>query len=157
LVVRAWSTADSEVVSGWRYVDGWSVYDQPADQPPAGGRSAIVSAGDGRLVGFYCLGDDARVPDLVADESVVDLGVGMAPEFVGHGHGEEFALTVLDDVRRRFPATAVRAVIQTWNTRSLALARRLGFVAAGAHRCRQNGGEVNYTVLIRRTTAERNL
>jgi RimJ/RimL family protein N-acetyltransferase len=149
LVVRAWSAADSEAASRWRYDERWSVYDQRADHPPANGRRAIVSAADGRLVGFYCLGDDARVPGLVADESVVDLGVGMAPEFVGRGHGEEFALTVLDDVRRRFPATSVRAVVQAWTSRSLALARRLGFIASGAHRCRQNGGEVTYTLLIR--------
>jgi RimJ/RimL family protein N-acetyltransferase len=40
-------------------------------------------------------------------------------------------------------------VVQAWNSRSLALARRLGFIASGAHRCRQNGGEVTYTLLIR--------
>lgn len=148
LVVRDWSAADSEAVSRWRYADRWSVYDQRADDPPTSGRRAVVSAADGRLIGFYCLGDDARVPGLVADESVVDLGVGMAPEIVGRGHGEEFALIVLDDVRRRFPGASVRAVIQTWNTRSLTLARRLGFTESSIHRCRQNHGEVTYAVLI---------
>jgi ribosomal-protein-alanine N-acetyltransferase len=138
------------VVSRWRYVDRWAVYDQ-RDDPPIGtdGRGAVVSADDDSLVGFYCLGDDARVPGLAADEAVVDLGLGMAPDFVGQGHGQEFAVAVLDDVRRRVPFTPLRAVIQTWNARSLALARGLGFTAAGSHRCRQDGAEVAYTVLIR--------
>jgi ribosomal-protein-alanine N-acetyltransferase len=148
LAVRDWSAADSVAVSRWRYADRWSVYDQRADDAPTSGRRAVVSTADGGMVGFYCVGDDARVPGLVADESVVDLGVGMAPELVGRGHGEEFALIVLDDVRRRFPGAWVRAVIQTWNTRSLALARRLGFTASNIHRCRQNDTEVTYAVLI---------
>jgi ribosomal-protein-alanine N-acetyltransferase len=151
LVVRDWSTADSDAVGRWRYDGRWSVYDQRADDAAvdAFGRRAVVSADDGRLIGFYCVGADARVPGLVADAAVVDLGLGMAPELVGQGHGVQFAQTVLDDVGRRLLPTPLRAVIQTWNTRSLALARRLGFTAAGNHRCRQDDGEVTYAVLIR--------
>ena len=130
----------------------WAVYDLRDDVPAvrAEGRRAVVSAHDGSLVGFYCLGEDARVPGLAGDEAVVDLGLGMAPEFVGQGPGQEFALTVLDDVRRYVPAAALRTVIQAWNARSLALARGLGFTDAGGHVCRQDGGDVAYTVLIRR-------
>lgn len=151
LAVRDWSAADSDAISRWRYADRWSVYDQRDDDPATGtgGRRAVVSADDGSLVGFYCLGDDARVPGLAANEAVVDLGLGMAPELVGQGHGQEFALAVLDDVHRLLPFTPLRIVIQTWNARSLALARGLGFTAAGSHRCRQDGADVAYSVLIR--------
>ena len=151
LAVRDWSAMDSEAVSGWRYTGRWSVYDQRDDDPAtdAEERRAVVAAGDGSLVGFYCVGADARVPGLAADDGLIDLGVGMAPELVGMGHGERFAQTVLDDLRSRFPAAPLRAVIQEWNTRSLALARRLGFAPAGRHRLRQGVDDVTYVVLIR--------
>ncbi len=124
------------------------MYDQRPDDAIAG-RRAIVDAADGTLVGYYCTGEDARVPGLAADDGVVDLGLGMAPDLVGRGHGESFATAVLDDVRRTQSATALRAVIQTWNSRSLALARRIGFVATGTHRCGEVGHEVTFTILIR--------
>jgi [ribosomal protein S18]-alanine N-acetyltransferase len=80
---------------------------------------------------------------------MIDLGVGMEPVFVGGGRGTAFLQTVFDDLRRELPTKPVRAVIQTWNTRSLSLARRFGFVEAGTHRCVQDGNEIDYTIVVR--------
>jgi RimJ/RimL family protein N-acetyltransferase len=89
----------------------------------AGGYRAVVAADDGRLIGFYCVGGEALVPGVEPDDEIVDLGVGMAPVFVGNGRGTTFLHAVLDDLGRQQPAKPVRALIQSWNVRSLSLAR----------------------------------
>ena len=156
LAVRSWTPADAESVAHWRYSGRWSVYD-PSDGNHmaaddgrwAAGYRAVVAADDGTLVGFYCVGDEALVPGVEPDDEVVDLGIGMAPAFVGAGRGNAFLQTVLDDVAHELPVKPVRALIQTWNTRSLSLARRLGFVETGTHLCVQDGSEIDYTIVVR--------
>jgi RimJ/RimL family protein N-acetyltransferase len=136
LAVRSWTPADAQAVAHWRYSGKWSVYDQHdgnnvtgADATEAVGYRAVVAADDGTLVGFYC--------------------VGMAPAFVGAGRGNAFLQAVLDDVGQDLPAKPVRSLIQSWNVRSLSLARRLGFVETGTHWCVQDGNEIDYTIVVR--------
>jgi RimJ/RimL family protein N-acetyltransferase len=127
------------------------VYDpRPGDDPlsSAAGYHAVVD-GEGTLVGFVCIGQEARVPGLPAADGITDVGVGMRPDLVGQGLGPAFGAAVLDHVRRVCGDRPLRVVVQTWNERSLRLARRLGFREAGSHVCVQDGGEVSYTVLIR--------
>jgi ribosomal-protein-alanine N-acetyltransferase len=156
LAVRSWTPADDQAVAHWRYSGRWSVYDwrdgnhvTGADVTEAADYRAIVAADDGTLVGFYCVGGEARVPGVESDDDVVDLGVGMAPVFVGNGRGHAFLQAVLDDLGRGQPAKPVRAFIQSWNVRSLSLARRLGFVETGTHRCVQDATEIDYTTVVR--------
>lgn len=84
--------ADIEV---WRAEGPWSVYDSDGPLDPDLGYWA-VEGGDGRLAGFGCLGEEARVPGLAEVEGVVDVGVGMRPDLVGRGSGVRFASAFLD-------------------------------------------------------------
>jgi len=120
-----------------------------ADVTEAACYRAVVAADDGTLVGFYCVGGEALVPGVESDDDVVDLGVGMAPAFVGAGRGNAFLQAVLDDVGQELPTKPIRALIQSWNVRSLSLARRLGFVEMGTHQCVQDGNEIDYTIVVR--------
>lgn len=156
LALRPWTPSDDQAVAQWRYSGKWSIYDQNDgnhmagdDVAQTGGYRAVVAADDDTLVGYYCVGDEALVPGVESDDDVIDLGVGMAPEFVGGGRGKAFLQAVLDDVAHELPAKPVRALIQSWNTRSLSLARRLGFAEVGIHRCVQDGDEVDYTIVVR--------
>jgi [ribosomal protein S18]-alanine N-acetyltransferase len=151
LSVRLLSTDDAKAIAEWRYDGPWQVYDHRAvdDLPVAGdGYRTVVSALDGAPVGFYCVGPAARVPGVAEDNSVLDVGVGMCPQWVGRGHGAAFGGVVLADIRRADPGIPLRAVVQSWNIRSLLLSRRLGFVPIGSHRCIQNGRAVEYTILV---------
>ena len=57
---------------------------------PANRYRAVVSAVDGDLVGFYCVGREARVPGIAPRDNVIDVGVGMNPALIGRGHGYGF-------------------------------------------------------------------
>lgn len=111
------------------------------------GYLAVTGDPDGPLVGYCCSGAEARIPGLAAEPGVCDIGVGMNPEFTGGGHGADFADAVLTHARAALGATALRAVVQTWNTRSLRLCRALGFTQTGTHTCVQDGRDVEYAVL----------
>jgi [ribosomal protein S18]-alanine N-acetyltransferase len=151
LRVRPLERHDAEAVAAWRYQGPWRVYDpRPGDEPlsSAVGYHAVVD-GEGTLVGFVCIGQEARVPGLPAADGITDVGVGMRPDLVGQGLGPAFGTVALDHVRRVCGDGPLRVVVQSWNERSLRLARRLGFREAGSHACVQDGGEVSYTVLIR--------
>ena len=147
--VRDLTPADLDDIAGWRYDDRWAVYDSDGPLDPELGYWAVVegSRENERLVGFGCLGDDARVPGLPEADGVLDVGVGMRPDLVGQGRGPEFATTVLDFARAR-GATRLRAVVQDWNIRSLRLVERLGFVRVGTH----DVGDVTFVVVERETT-----
>ncbi|CAM4486271.1 GNAT family N-acetyltransferase [Nocardia ninae] len=153
LAVRPFTRSDARQVAGWQYAGPWQIYDFGSaddDELPsaADGYTAVADADTDRIVGFFCIGPEARVPGLDEDPAVVDLGVGMDPQWVGRGHGGHFGTTVLAQLRRDYPATPVRVVIQSWNTRSRQLFRRLGFVERGGHHCVQNGRSVAYTVAV---------
>ncbi|ADD43566.1 GNAT family N-acetyltransferase [Stackebrandtia nassauensis] len=151
LHIRPLTTADARDIADWRYGGDWSIYDsRPEDGllQAADGYWAVTGAEDGSLVGFCCLGFDARVPGLVKAEGVEDLGVGMRPRFTGSGHGPAFAAAVVAFARAHSGKPRLRAVVQSWNTRSLRLFQSLGFVEDGVHVCVEGGREVEYTVLV---------
>jgi [ribosomal protein S18]-alanine N-acetyltransferase len=148
LTVRPLEPADAEAIAAWRYDGPWDVYDSHPDDrlsAEAGYQAVVDGAGD--LVGFLCLGQEARVPGLAETDGLVDLGAGMRPDLVGRGLGRAFGAAVMSHVARSCGEIRLRAVVQSWNQRSLRLAQVLGFRETGTHRCVQGGREVSYTVL----------
>jgi RimJ/RimL family protein N-acetyltransferase len=143
---------DPERIAAWRYGGPWSVYDpRPGDAPVAAedGYLAVRDA-DGRLVGFCCTGGQARVPGLVEEPGVLDVGVGMDPDLVGRGLGRDFGAAVLAHLVPTTPTVRrLRAVVQDWNTRSIRLAQAMGFAVVGQHVVAQDSAQVRYVVLAR--------
>lgn len=88
------------------------------------------------------------MPGLTPQDGVLDVGVGMNPAMVGQGNGVHFATTVLDHYRSTTGVQRLRAVVQSWNERSLRLTRSLGFVEVGRHTCEEAGTTVEYTIVI---------
>lgn len=157
LHVRPLEPRDAETVASWRYQGPWSVYDpRPGDDPisAVAGYDAVVDDA-GSLVGFICVGPEARVPGLAEADGTLDIGVGMHPDLVGRGLGRRLGAVVLDHLRGRYGDRPLRAVVQGWNERSLRLARGLGFRDAGIHQCVQDGRQVSYVLLVRPAEAAR--
>lgn len=151
LEIRPLTSADAADIATWRYGGDWTIYDsRPQDGPleHANGYWAVTGAGGGPLVGFCCLGFDARVPGLAAAAGVEDVGVGMRPRFTGGGHGAAFMGAVVDFARAESGTARLRAVVQSWNTRSLRVCRSAGLTETGRHLCVQGGREVEYTVVM---------
>jgi RimJ/RimL family protein N-acetyltransferase len=151
LLVRPLTTEDAGQIAQWRYDGPWRIYDsRPKDglMSDNGAYLAVAGVDGGPLVGFCCSGAEATVPGLKPEDGVLDVGVGMNPAMVGQGNGVRFASAVLDHYRSTTGIHRLRAVVQSWNQRSLRLTRSLGFVEVGKHMCEQSGAMVEYTVVI---------
>ncbi|MGD9531216.1 MAG: GNAT family N-acetyltransferase [Dehalococcoidia bacterium] len=151
LVVRPVRETEARVIARWRYSGPWRVYDLGPNATTvnaANGYEAVADHSSDELVGFCCSGEEARVPGLRGEPDLVDVGLGMAPEWVGAGHGAEFGRVVVGHYRAMHPGVALRAAVQSWNKRSLRVTVRLGFVDRGHHECAQGGQDVRYSVMV---------
>lgn len=147
LWVRPMSLTDAGEVAAWHYESPWSVYDGDGTPLDIAGYWAVVD-GDDQFVGYYCTGPEARLPGLAGQSGTLDLGVGMRPDLVGAGNGREFAKAVMGHSSQTYQPERVRAVVKSWNERSLRLAASMGFEVAGTHTCVQADQAVTYTVLV---------
>jgi len=144
--VRALTHDDAAIVAGWHYDGRWATYDLASIDTLVDELemySAIVDA-DGVLHGFFCVGAAARVPGLEPDPRFLDVGIGLDPALVGKGWGNELGHVVTRHLNEVHPTLRLRAAVQSWNERSLKVARRLGFSEVFRH----TSGGVEYTVLV---------
>src|SRR3954451_6546180 len=78
------------------------------------------------------------------EPAILDVGIGMNRELVGRE-------TVLNCLAAHHPGVTLRAVVQSWNERSLRLTRRLGFQCTGELVVVQGDRPVSYRIVRRRT------
>lgn len=137
-------------VAAWRYGGDWSVYNLLTSRPLLENLAsyyAVVNPEE--LIGFCCIGIEARIAGMNEDPAILDVGMGMNPQLVGRGNGAQFGETVIRYLDVHYPGVTLRAVIQSWNERSLRLTHRLGFRDAGELVAIQGGGPVTYRVFRR--------
>lgn len=142
-------------IATWTYLDEWSIYNSSPKSDlltREAGYLAVVGS-ENIPVGFACSGVEARVPGLSEAADTLDVGLGMNPIFVGQGRGAEFGAAVVSYFQENTNACYLRVVVQSWNERSLNLARNLGFKEIGIHECDQNGSFIAYTVLLKAVNA----
>jgi [ribosomal protein S18]-alanine N-acetyltransferase len=140
---RELTLEEAERPLGWRYAGPYATYDAEGALGRERGFFAVEGE-EGDLVGFGCVGAEARVPGVEAEDGTVDVGYGMRPDLVGQGLGREFVGTILARVADRHPAARLRMSILRWNARSRRVAEAHGFRVVG------EAGE--FDVLVREAT-----
>lgn len=102
--------SDAHSVARWRYTGPYAAYDCPTDEADDSVRLMLDPANQyfaardraGALVGYCCFGPDARVPGGdYADESALDVGLGLHPDLTGHGLGPAFVRAIASLARER--------------------------------------------------------
>jgi|GEM_PF-312420 len=129
--IRNLDEADREAIATWRYPGALSIYDPgcSADQLRAPDHVALSSA-DGALLGYGTFGAEGRVAGGRYDETALDVGMGLRPDWVGRGLGPAALSRLISYARLQRGAERLRATVADANPRAGALVRDLGFVPA---------------------------
>jgi [ribosomal protein S18]-alanine N-acetyltransferase len=147
--VDALSIEDGMEMAMWRYPGPWAVHDSLEAPPPDEGWWAVRDAG-GRLTGFCCFGEAARVPGLPGDPAKLDVALGLRPDLVGRGLGPAFVKAVVGHAERVAEGRRLRCVVPTWNQAGRRAAETAGFTVAGAHEVPGGAAVASYLVFLRR-------
>ena len=124
------TAAAARSIAQWRYEPPYDFYDGSDAEvtvmlDPANRYFAVLA--DRVLVGYVCVGPDARVAGQHADLGVDDIGWGFRPDLTGQGIASRLLPDVLELLKELVRAPTQRVVIAAWNQRSQAAARRMGF------------------------------
>ena len=127
---RELTPEEAERPLGWRYPEPYAVYDAAGPLGRDLGFFAVEEDG-GELVGYGCLGAEARVAGVEEEVGTIDVGYGMRPDLVGQGLGREFVGAVLAHAAEANPSARLRMSILGWNARSRRVAEAHGFRVVG--------------------------
>lgn len=133
LKFRPFTEQDALAAASWRYPEPYASYDlDPWDRNVVAALlreqnqyHAILR--DDETVGFYCLGEDARIPGWDYDASALDLGMGLRPDITGQGQGSLYMAAVVFHLRQQKPGVTIRASVASWNHRAIRLCESAGF------------------------------
>ncbi|WP_309122581.1 GNAT family N-acetyltransferase [Paenibacillus sp.] len=117
----------------WTYEKPYDFYNN--DQTPDAVRELLDSNyyalldSNKEIVGFYCVGHSAQVPNdqYRYSENYLDVGVGMRPDLTGQGLGTAFFATVLSHMRQERRALPKRLTVAAFNLRAIRLYQKFGF------------------------------
>jgi RimJ/RimL family protein N-acetyltransferase len=142
---RELTAEEAETPLGWLYSGRYATYDV---RGALGANRGYfwVEDDDGDIVGYGCVGAEARIPGIDPEPGTVDIGYGMRPDLTGQGLGREFVGAVIAHACAGQPDARVRMLILRWNDRSRKVAQTHGFRVVG------RAGE--FDVLVRKPPRE---
>lgn len=156
--LRPIAPSDAEEISHWRYGKPYSMY----DGDPASVASLLeprylyhsVYDEDGDLAGYFCFGEDARVPagrrlGVYEREPALDVGLGMRPDLTGRGLGAEFVLAGLRFAQDAYSPAAFRLTVAASNLRAVRVYERVGFEAVETFGARRPDGGREWLLMRR--------
>src|SRR5262252_4925176 len=90
---RPFTEQDALTMAQWRYPEPYAAYDlDPWNREvlaallrPENQYYAILS--EDEVIGFFCLGEDARVPGWSYEGAALDIGMGLRPVLTDLGNG----------------------------------------------------------------------
>ncbi|MGG1663122.1 GNAT family N-acetyltransferase [Brevibacillus sp. NRS-1366] len=127
---------DAKEITNWKYPGEYSFYnfdDSPETfQELVDGTYYAVRDNDGQLLGFFCFGRNAQVPEgqkqkLYETENVLDIGLGLKPELTGKGMGQSFLQAGIEFAKQQFPPKNLRLTVAAFNARAIKVYSKMGF------------------------------
>ena len=120
-------------ILGWTYDELYDFYNneltpEAVSEMLTDSYFAVLDTGKG-LVGFFCVGKSAQVPnDLYTySQGFIDIGIGMRPELTGQGFGTSFFTVILSHINKTFENLPKRLTVAKFNHRAIRLYEKFGF------------------------------
>jgi len=122
----------AQVIPTWSYEGVYSVYNHSEDFPYEcmDGMHFVFTDNDGQLLGYFCFGEEAKIPTVekdAYDNDFIDIGLHIRPDLCGKKLGSSFMNVCLDYAKEKFNTNHFRATIAAFNKRALALCTSAGF------------------------------
>ena len=115
-------------IQEWTYGAPYDFYNQP---PSEEGIAELMTYQailvKHELIGFYCIGSPAQVPNSTYPYSsnFTDIGLGLRPDLTGQGYGKSFVTYIMERaMERRKP---LRLTVASFNERAIHLYETVGF------------------------------
>ncbi|RAP78659.1 GNAT family N-acetyltransferase [Paenibacillus montanisoli] len=146
---------DAEEIISWRYEEPYQIYNNestPELIQEMLNNYYTVYGDEKQIIGFFCAGNSAQVPNdfYSYSESYLDIGIGMRPELTNKGLGTEFFSFVLDSMNQIFGDVELRLTVTSFNQRARRLYRKFGFsedvifIKGSTEFIIMNNGTLNY-------------
>jgi len=128
--------AEAKEITTWKYPEEYAFYNfddsLEALQELVDGTYYAVRDEAGQLMGFFCFGQNAQVPEgqsqkLYEGENVLDIGLGLKPELTGKGMGQSFLQAGMEFAKRNFNPEKLRLTVAVFNIRAVKVYSRMGF------------------------------
>ncbi|MCV9900531.1 GNAT family N-acetyltransferase [Exiguobacterium sp. N5] len=115
-------------IQEWTYEAPYDFYNQsPSEEGIAELMTYQVIVEEHELIGFYCIGSPAQVPNSTYPYCLefTDIGLGMRPDMTGKGHGRLFVTYVMERAMER--GKPLRLTVAAFNERAIHLYDTVGF------------------------------
>lgn len=132
--------SDAYAIVRWHYPGEFSFYDMDSDpddyreftayQKWTPDTKFAVLTAEQKLVGFL---------EFVCHDQVVNVGLGLHPDWIGKGFGEEFVRSGLEFAQRRFKPRQFRLAVAAFNTRAIKVYEKIGFEITRTFMQKTNG------------------
>ncbi|CAH1190419.1 hypothetical protein PAECIP111892_00169 [Paenibacillus auburnensis] len=139
--LRLMEKQDAFEIGKWKYEPPYSLYNSSDDQESLeelldGSYYAVITPEYG-LTGFFCYGRNAQVPGgvkqgLYTGDNVLDIGLGLKPEYTGTGLGKGFLQAGIQFAESVFTPEKFRLTVAAFNQRAIALYSHAGFRTLGS-------------------------
>ncbi|MDQ0196402.1 GNAT family N-acetyltransferase [Paenibacillus wynnii] len=144
-------TTHAEEICLWNYEPPYNIYGwQPWDQMQAFG----IEFGDPEIRSqqYVSVVNDQHVfcgfAQLFPMEGVVRLGIGMNPDFCGHGLGKLFVDSIVKLALKRYPEWEIDLEVLTWNQRAIRTYRKCGFTITDTYERRTPTGDKPFYCMV---------
>ena len=123
----------ARLLSLWKYEGIYSFYDHNEKNIEGymDGTHYACTNEDGELIGYFCFGNDARIPTIeknVYDDNFIDIGLGLKPNLCGKGFGLSFINLGLEYAEKFLQAKCFRLSVAAFNVRAIKVYTKIGFV-----------------------------
>ncbi|WP_075618511.1 GNAT family N-acetyltransferase [Paenisporosarcina indica] len=137
-----------DIAYNWHYHDYFSFYDMESDKedldeflnPEKRGRSYFVVSNDNEVLGFFSF-------TKVADHTI-DIGLGMRPDLVSKGNGQDFLKAGLDFAKTTYHPKSITLSVATFNQRAIKVYKKVGFKENHTFMQDTNGSRFEFLKMI---------
>jgi [ribosomal protein S18]-alanine N-acetyltransferase len=94
---------------------------------------------DGELAGFFSFEQDGET---------ITIGLGLKPELIGKGTGQDFVQAGLEFAKQKYRPSRFLLSVATFNKRAIRLYTHLGFKSDRISMIKTNGGEYEFLQMV---------